>query len=133
MLDFKMDISQNQVVDQDFKTVIREGGIPAVEIDSKADKSNPLPDYVGEIYKRVYAKWKTPLASKFKKVVVAFTVFSNGSIDKPVIGESSGNENLDSIAVRAILDSVPFPILPKELNRPNLRVSIIFKYVPEKK
>ena len=65
-------------------------------------------------------------------MVVAFTIFPKGNIDKPVIRESAGDENLDSIAVRAIFDSVPFPPLPQELHRLNLRVSIIFKYVPEK-
>ena len=66
-------------------------------------------------------------------MIVAFTIFRHGNIDKPVIRESSGDEKLDSIAVRAILDSVHFPMLPEEMRRPNLRISIIFKYVREKK
>ena len=103
------------------------------EIESEHGKSTALSAYVGEVYERVYSKWKTPLGSKVKKVVVSFIIFRNGNIDKPVIRESAGEDNLDSIAVRAILDSVPFPMLPEELRRPNLRISIIFKYVPEKK
>ena len=121
------------MVRREFKTVIQRSEVPALEIDSEHETSNALSNYVGKVYKRVYSKWKTPLGSKIKTVVVAFTVFRNGNIDKPVIRESAGDDNLDSIAVRAIFDSVPFPTLPKDLHRPNLRISIIFKYVPEKK
>ena len=142
-----MDISQDQMVRREFKTVIQRGEVPATETDeasnalsifatetdSELEASNALSIFVGRIYKRVYSKWKTPLGAKAKKVVVAFTVFRKGNIDKPVIRESAGDENLDSIAVRAILDSVPFPPLPEELRRPNLRVSIVFKYVSEEK
>jgi len=65
-------------------------------------------------------------------VTVSFTIFSKGNINSPVIRKSSEYKNLDSIAVSAIIDSVPFPALPEELNRPNLKVNMIFKYVPEK-
>jgi len=89
--------------------------------------------YVGEVYKRVYSKWKGPLGLHDKDLLVAFTIFSKGNINNPVIRKSAGDKNLDSIAVRAIMAAVPFPALPEELHRPNLKVNIIFKYVPEKK
>jgi outer membrane biosynthesis protein TonB len=66
-------------------------------------------------------------------VTVSFTIFSKGNINTPVVRENAGDKNLDSIAVSAIIDSVPFPELPEKLNRSNLKISIIFKYVPEKK
>ena len=50
-----------------------------------------------------------------------------------MVRENAGDKNLDSIAVSAIIDAVPFPELPKKLNRSNLKINIIFKYVPEKK
>jgi TonB family protein len=65
-------------------------------------------------------------------VVVSFTIFSKGNINNPTIRKSAGDKNLDSIAVRAILSSVPFPALPKELHRSNLKINIVFNYVPEK-
>ena len=131
--EIKMDISRERIDYKEFKTMIRRGEALVPEIDSEPDTSNTLSVYIGEIYKRVYSKWKTPLGSKAKEVVVAFTIFRKGNIDKPVIRESAGDENLDSIAVRAVFDAAPFPALPEELHRPNLRISIIFKYVPEKK
>jgi len=88
--------------------------------------------YVGGVYKRIYSRWKTPLGQKISDVVVSFTIFSKGNINNPTIRKSAGDKNLDSIAVRAILSSVPFPALPKELHRSNLKINIVFNYVPEK-
>jgi len=131
--EIKIDVSQGQMVLKEFKTSIQRGGVLVSEIKTEPETSSALSLYVGKVYKRVYSKWKTPLGSKFENVTVSFTIFSKGNINSPVIRKSAGDKNLDSIAVSAIIDSVPFPDLPEELNRPNLTVNIIFKYVPEKK
>ena len=131
--EIKIDVSQGQMVLKEFKTSIQRGGVPVSETKTEPETSSALSLYVGKVYKRVYSKWKTPLGSKFENVTVSFTIFSKGNINSPVIRKSAGDKNLDSIAVSAIIDSVPFPELPEELNRPNLKVNIIFKYVPEKK
>jgi TonB family protein len=130
--EIKIDVSQGQMVLEEFKTSIQRGGVPISETKTEPETSSALSLYVGKVYKRVYSKWKTPLGSKFKNVTVSFTIFSKGNINSPVIRKSAGDKNLDSIAVSAIMDSVPFPELPEELNRPNLKINIIFKYVPEK-
>ncbi|MCS5599637.1 MAG: TonB C-terminal domain-containing protein, partial [Rhodospirillales bacterium] len=72
-----------------------------------------------------------PLGLHDNDLLVSFTIFSKGNINNPTIRKSAGDKNLDSIAVRAIIDSAPFPELPEELHRPNLKVIINFKYVPE--
>ena len=131
--EIKIDVSQGQVVLKEFTTSIQRGGVPVPETETKPETSSALSLYVGEVYKRVYSKWKTPLGSKFEDVNVSFTIFSKGNINNPVIRKSAGDKNLDSIAVRAIMAAVPFPALPEELHRPNLKINIIFKYVPEKK
>ena len=131
--EIKIDVSQGQMVLKEFKTSIQRDGVSVSETKTEPETSSALSLYVGKVYKRVYSKWKTPLGSKFENVTVSFTIFSKGNINSPVIRKSAGDKNLDSIAVSAIIDSVPFPELPEELNRPNLTVNIIFKYVPEKK
>jgi TonB family protein len=131
--EIKIDVSQGEVVLKEFTTSIQRGVVPVPETETAPETSSVLSLYVGEVYKRIYSKWKTPLGSKFKNVTVSFTIFSKGNINSPVIRKSAGDKNLDSIAVSAIMDSVPFPALPEELHRPNLNVNIIFKYVPEKK
>jgi len=129
--EIKIDISQGRVVFKEFETSIQRGSVSASETEPEA--SSALSLYVGRIYKRIYSRWKTPLGQKFKDAVVSFTIFSKGNIDNPTIRKSAGDKSLDSIAVRAILGSVPFPALPKELRRSNLKINIVFKYVPEKK
>ena len=129
--EIKIDISQGRVVFKEFKTSIQRSGAPVPETESEV--SSALSLYVGGVYKRIYSRWKTPLGQKINDVVVSFTIFSKGNINNPTIRKSAGDTNLDSIAVRAILNSVPFPALPKELYRSNLKINIVFNYVPEKK
>ena len=131
--EIKIDIYQGRMVVKEFKTTIRKGEAPVPKTDSELEVSKALSDYVGKVYKRVYSNWKTPFGVKIKDVVVSFSIFPKGNINNPVILESTGDKTLDAIAVSAILSSVPFPILPAELLRPNLKISIVFKYVPENK
>ena len=130
--EIRIDVSKEKAVLKEFKTSIQRNEVLATDAKSESEASSILSLYVGEVYKRIYSKWKTPLGSKFEDVVVSFTIFSKGNIDVPEIHKSTGDKNLDSIAVRAIIDSVPLPELPKALNRSNLKISIIFKYVSEK-
>jgi TonB family protein len=88
--------------------------------------------YVGIVQEKIYKNWRDPLAERHsKEAIISFHIFSKGNIDKPFIKQSSGVEALDTLAVRAVLDSVPFPQFPKELKMSNLFLSIYFKYVPK--
>lgn len=88
--------------------------------------------YVGMIQEIIFKNWQEPLAEKHNlEAVISFFIFRGGNIDKPLIKKSSGVEALDTLAVRAILDSVPFPEFPKELKMSNLHINIYFKYVPK--
>ena len=97
------------------------------------EQADVLSFYVGAIKRRVFGKWKNPLGAKNDEAMalVTFRIFKKGNIDKPFIKKSTGNEKLDSLAVRAILDAEPFPALPGELKIPNLHISVQFKYIPE--
>ncbi len=88
--------------------------------------------YAGLVQERIYKNWRDPLAERHsKEAIISFHIFPKGNIDKPFIKQSSGVEALDTLAVRAVLDSVPFPHFPKELKMSNLFLSIYFKYVPK--
>ena len=98
-------------------------GVPGADIQSL---------YAGMIQERIYKNWRDPLAERHsKEAIISFHIFPKGNIDKPFIKQSSGVEALDTLAVRAVLDSVPFPHFPKELKMSNLFLSIYFKYVPK--
>ena len=130
--EIEIDVSKEEAVLEEFKTSIQRNEVLTTDVESELEVSSILSLYIGKVYKRIYSKWKTPLGSTFEDVVVSFTIFSKGNIDAPEISKSTGDKNLDSIAVRAIIDSVPLPELPKELNRSNLKIKIVFKYVSEK-
>ncbi|MZH47293.1 MAG: TonB C-terminal domain-containing protein, partial [Nitrospinae bacterium] len=86
----------------------------------------------GMIKEKVYKNWREPLAQEHnQETVVSFYIFPKGNADKPVIKKSSGVEALDTLAVKAILDSVPFPEFPKGLKASNLHLEMYFKYVPK--
>lgn len=88
--------------------------------------------YAGLIQEKIYKNWRDPLAERHsKEAIISFHIFPKGNIDKPFIKQSSGVEALDTLAVRAVLDSVPFPRFPEELKMSNLFLSIYFKYVPK--
>tara|TARA_Y100001936_G_scaffold128838_1_gene125960 strand:- start:349 stop:1806 length:1458 start_codon:yes stop_codon:yes gene_type:complete len=88
--------------------------------------------YAGLVREIIYKNWRDPLAEQHsKEAIISFRIFSKGNIDKPFVKRSSGVEVLDTLAVRAVLDSVPFPQFPKELKKSNLLLSIHFKYVPK--
>jgi outer membrane biosynthesis protein TonB len=98
-------------------------GTPAADIQSL---------YAGMVQERIYRNWRDPLAERHsKEAIISFHIFPKGNIDKPFIKQSSGVETLDTLALRAVLDSLPFPRFPKELKISNLFLSIYFKYVPK--
>ena len=88
--------------------------------------------YAGLVQEKIYKNWRDPLAEQHsKEAIISFHIFPKGNIDKPFIKQSSGVEVLDTLAVAAVHDSVPFPPFPKDLKMPNLSLSIYFKYVPK--
>lgn len=97
----------------------------------KTATTDPLSLYAGAIEEKIYSNWKSPLGSKSNEVHVSFFLFPKGNIGKPFVEKSSGNEQLDALAIRAILDSEPFPSFPPDLKEPSLHFTIHFRYIPQ--
>jgi TonB family protein len=101
---------------------------------SESISTTPKSKYVKLVQEKIYKNWSEPLAEEHnQETIVSFIIFPGGNIDKPFIKKSSGVEALDTLAVKAVLDSAPFPEFPKELNMPNLHINIYFKYIPKDK
>ena len=114
--------TDSKSVDESYVFSDREGA-PGADVQSL---------YAGMVQERIYRNWRDPLAERHsKEAIISFHIFPKGNIDKPFIKQSSGVEALDTLAVRAVFDSVPFPHFPKELKMSNLFLSIYFKYVPK--
>ncbi|MCA9483722.1 MAG: TonB C-terminal domain-containing protein [Nitrospina sp.] len=88
-----------------------------------------LAQYVAEIERLVMSNWKSPIGSEHKQVRASFVIYPAGKIELPKLVQSSGNEMLDNLALRAISASEPFPPFPRELKEPNLQVTVHFSYV----
>ncbi len=94
--------------------------------------ANPLSEYVGLIYKKVMSNWRNPLGAGQSRVVVFFYVHKAGNISKPKLFVSSGDDQLDRLALQAVKDSAPFAAIPPELNKSNLPIRLNFNYVYKK-
>jgi len=133
---------------QNFQSDIRKVSAPKqVQVDvvisaNQAYVQSPIPGkpgadalslYKGMIIQKVMENWHAPLGQDYNKmVVISFNIYSQGNIDRPDLKESSHVELLDSLAMRAIRESEPFPKFPESLKSSNLNISIHFKYIPEK-
>lgn len=64
-------------------------------------------------------------------VVIRFAVLRDGTVARMRHHEISGNANLDQAAWQSIVDSSPFPPLPKQFTGADLVVSVRFQYNPK--
>ncbi|WP_282012019.1 TonB family protein [Nitrospina watsonii] len=98
----------------------------------RAQAADPLSQYIGRVHQQIYKNWRNPLGAGHNEVKVSFYIFRAGNIDQPELIASSGDGQLDKLALMAIKDSAPFPDFPSALKEPNLHITINFKYVPKK-
>ena len=54
-------------------------------------------------------------------------IFRMGNIGEPRLVQSSGEDELDALAIKSIFDSEPFPPFPQEIKDPNIVITINFK------
>jgi TonB family protein len=86
--------------------------------------------YLFAVRKKIMSNWKRPFNPyNNREAVVAFALFPDGNINKPIVATSSENAYLDSLAIKAVNASIPFSKFPPELNIPNLNIKIHFRYV----
>jgi TonB family protein len=104
------------------------GEAQASDAQNDDEYAQALSRYAGFIQDKIYSNWEVPLGVAIrKKIVVSFMLFKMGTIDKPRLVQSSGEEKLDALAIKAIFDSEPFPPFPKEMKEPNIVITINFK------
>jgi TonB family protein len=92
----------------------------------------PYMYYVNEIRSRISNNWQTSLirsgttGNDFAEV--RFRIFRNGRISEPVILRSSGNQTMNSSAIRALRNASPFPPLPRGYTDEYLIVRLFFEH-----
>jgi TonB family protein len=89
----------------------------------------PFTYYVRQLHAKVWERWRRPplVSSEQAATVVVFEIDREGQIrGEPKISQSSGNDVYDQAALRAVLESVPFPPLPREFQAQYLKVNFGF-------
>lgn len=89
--------------------------------------------YVHEVKNKIYQNWGSPKVEQNARLRASVWVFPKGNIDPPTLMQSSGNKELDNLAIEAIRASEPFPPFPKEFKEPNLKIVVHFDYAHHEK
>ncbi len=73
-----------------------------------------FPPYLVTIRDKIESNWNPPPVAKGAKAKIQFTVLRSGRVGEVKLQDSSGNFYFDQAAVRAILQSSPFPHMPED-------------------
>ena len=82
--------------------------------------------YLNNVQQKLERHWNPPSELKNMKVIVAFTIFIDGSISEPSISRSSGNSTIDNLALRAVKLAAPFGKLPPGFDGDRLDLNSTF-------
>jgi TonB family protein len=86
----------------------------------------PYDSYMDMVQARLKQFWFPPKSQNSLKTVVLFNVSQNGDISDLKISQSSGNNEEDQAAVKAVNDASP--LLPLPDNRKSVAIAFTFKY-----
>jgi len=90
--------------------------------------------YITRIENKIKTNWSQPEGQADKKVVTLLTINKNGNLLGSHISKSSGNEEFDKSALKAISQSAPFEHFPKSNNSEKMIMQLTFnKYNFESK
>ena len=85
--------------------------------------------YMRNIQKTIKAKWAPPKSEESYSVKVLYKIKKDGTIFDIKIGNSSGNEECDKAAIKAIKDVKKLPPLPSQLKKhPYVSINFTFDY-----
>ena len=86
--------------------------------------------YARAVESRIGANWIKPAFRERVEIVYSFIITNEGNIREVKIEKSSGNNDLDLTALRAIRASTPLPPLPPELRGRPVQFMAQFIYPP---
>lgn len=86
-----------------------------------------ITNYKGQIRRHIYRRFKTRgLKASRNDAQIGFTIFRDGSINMPVLRQSSGSTRLDVAALKAVRHAAPFPPLPDDFPKSFFEVTVPF-------
>jgi len=84
--------------------------------------------YMKNLQNKIKTNWHPPKGDSSKKVIVLFKLDKDGTVLSSKIKESSGDEETDNAALKAISVSSPFDPLPQSFKENNVDVQFTFDY-----
>jgi TonB family protein len=98
------------------------------EASVSADMPNfPFPWYISQIRAALWNQWSSKLSGQGQEATVEFSIMRDGSAVDIRIETSSGDSELDFIALGAVQSAMPFPPLPPGYSEKFLKVHVRFK------
>lgn len=74
-------------------------------------------NYIMDLQDRVEENWAPPKEIKYEQVpVVSFVLYKDGKVSNVRLTTSSGNKQIDDLAVKTIEKSAPFRPIPKNID-----------------
>lgn len=88
-----------------------------------------LQNYLAAINAQVQSNWVLPQGRRFSpglKTLVYFTVHKNGQVADIKIAQKSGDASFDTMVLKTVRNSIPFPQFPALLKKDSLPLSLGF-------
>jgi protein TonB len=104
-------------------------GEPPIPLNSRDPQYVP---YLTRVKRAIELVWEYPEAALLRgiqgKLVLEFTIASDGQLREAVLVQSSGSRLLDGEAIRAVRTASPFHPIPSRMGKSQLHISASFEY-----
>ena len=89
---------------------------------------NDVTTYMGYMQKTMKANWNPPEFDNSMTATVMFTIMKDGTITDPKITTSSGNSEMDNIAITTVRNVAKLPPLPKDITKQHEKTDVEFTF-----
>lgn len=88
--------------------------------------------YMQELSPSIKGNWHPPKSAEKNQVIVLFKIGKNGELLHNAVIKSSGIDNFDNAALKAVNLTAPFKPLPSEFKEKSVDINFSFDYNPNK-
>lgn len=109
--------------------LVGESGVPGEKAVQASFTNFPYPWYITQVRNNLWVSWQKLMPKKTVglRVLVSFNIDKYGTVYGVQIDESSKNDDFDYKGKVAVLNSAPYPPLPKDYDKEILTVTVEFK------
>ena len=85
-------------------------------------------EYMKTMQQDIKKNWNPPKGNNSKSTTLLFKIAKDGSLKQYSVYKSSGNEEVDEAAIKAIKDTAPFKPLPDAYTKDDIDIQFKFDY-----